>query len=102
MSKINGNIQPNEIKKIPSKKESPQMKKDKTWSGNENHKEYFFDQKARTNISWDFDFMTIGDEEPNIILANYLKGFGSFKTKSELEKMIVKKQKKKTMKKDGR
>ena len=67
------------------------LKKEKTWAGDGNAKTVHKNKMAQSEIQlWNFEFMTMEDENPNIMLTSYLKEFNSFRTKSNLDKILKK------------
>ena len=94
-------ISKNEIslEKKSSKKEEANRKANNTWVSPEiQNNNFFSERKAKTNIIWDFEYMTVGDENPKIVLSSYLNGLANFKTKEGLEKTFPKIEKKKITK----
>ena len=86
------------LEKKSSKKEEAIRKANNTWVSPEiQNNNFFSERKAKTNIIWDFEYMTVGDENPKIALSSYLNGFANYiKTKEGLEKTFPKIGKKKT------
>ena len=85
------------LEKKTSKKEDAIRKANNTWVSPEiQNNNFFSERKAKTNILWDFEYMTVGDENPKIVLSSYLNGLANYKTKEGLEKTFPKIRKKKT------
>lgn len=85
------------LEKKTSKKEEANRKNNNTWvsSPEKQNNNFFSERKAKTNIIWDFEYMTVGDENPKIMLSSYLNGLANYKTKEGLEKTFPKIGKKK-------
>lgn len=62
-----------------------QFQKEQTWSG-QNQKEETEDHKPKKeqNKIWEFDFLTIGEENPKVTTISYLNSLGSYQTMGQI------------------